>query len=283
MYTLNCSGRMLIAEKPLVMGILNYTSDSFYEGSRLADNQSVIESAVKMAEQGADILDIGAQSTRPGSLRISAAEEVRKVIPVIAEIKKETGKFISIDTYHSEVAKAAADAGVDIVNDISGGTMDKKMMETVGTLSAPYICMHIKGTPETMQEQTDYDDLLKDLLDYFIERIEKCRLAGIHDVIIDPGFGFAKNIQQNFFILKHLSLFKILGKPILVGVSRKSMIYKALQVSPEGSLNGSTALHMLALQNGADILRVHDVKEAVEVVKLWQLYNNNKGNSLKNP
>ncbi len=263
---------MLVAEKPLVMGILNFTSDSFYEGSRLTNSQSVIECAVKMAGEGADILDIGAQSTRPGSTRISAEEEIKKLIPAITEIKKETGKIISVDTYHSEVAKAVADAGADIINDISGGTMDERMIELVGTLSIPYICMHIKGTPENMQEQTNYDDLLKELLDYFIYRIEKCRKAGIHDVIIDPGFGFAKNIQQNFFILKHLEIFKILDKPILAGISRKSMIYKSLNISPADALNGTTTLNILALQNGADILRVHDVKEAVEAVKLWQLY-----------
>lgn len=280
MYTLNCSGRLLVADKPLIMGILNYTTDSFYEGSRLANGKVVIQNAVKMAEEGADILDIGAQSTRPASIRISADEEIRKLVPLITDLKKETGKFISVDTYHADVALAAVNAGADIVNDISGGTMDEKIIECVGKLSVPYICMHIKGTPENMQEHTGYDDLLRELLDYFIERIEKCRVAGIHDVIIDPGFGFAKNIQQNFFLLKNLNIFKILGKPILAGVSRKSMIYKSLKTSPEEALNGTTALNMLALQNGADILRVHDVKEATEVVKLWQLYNESQPNAL---
>lgn len=278
MYTLNCSGRLLVADKPLVMGILNFTTDSFYAGSRLPEYKAVITAAIRMADEGADILDIGAQSTRPGSNRISAEEEIKKLIPLIADLKKETGKFISVDTYHSEVARATVNEGADIVNDISGGTMDDEMISCVGKLSAPYICMHIKGTPDDMQEHTDYTDILKEILDYFIVRIEKCRLAGIHDTIIDPGFGFAKNIQQNFFLLKHLSIFKILNRPILAGVSRKSMIYRSLRIEPEGALNGTTALNMLALQNGADILRVHDVKEAVEVVRLWQLYNKSKGN-----
>lgn len=272
MYTLNCAGNILVAEKPLVMGILNYTSDSFYEGSRLANDKTVTDQAIKMAEEGADILDIGAQSTRPGSSRIPAREEIKKLIPLVSQLKKETGKFLSVDTYHADVARASVEAGADIINDISGGNMDEQMIATAGKLQVPYICMHTRGTPENMQQLTSYGDILKELLDYFIERIEKCRSAGIHDVIIDPGFGFAKTIEQNFFLLRHLRIFKIPGKPIIAGLSRKSTIYRSLKIQPGEALNGTTVLNTLALENGADILRVHDVKEAVETVKLWQLY-----------
>lgn len=263
---------MVVAEKPLVMGILNLTADSFYSGSRVTETGAIIERAAAMANEGADILDLGAQSTRPGSMRITAADELKKILPLVSKLKKETGKLISIDTYHAKVARAAADAGADMINDISGAQMDNAMPETVGKLRVPYVCMHMRGTPEHMQELTTYDDILKELLHYFISKIEKCRQAGIHDVIIDPGFGFAKTIQQNFFLLKHLSIFKMLGKPILVGLSRKSTIYRSLHIQPEDALNGTTALHMLALENGADILRVHDVKPAVEAVTLWKLY-----------
>lgn len=277
MYTLNCAGSMLVAERPLVMGILNYTADSFYKGSRLTSNKNVIDQAIKMADEGADILDIGAQSTRPGSSRISAKEEIEKLIPLVTVLKKETGKLISVDTYHADVAQVAVNAGADIINDISGGNMDDSMIATAGKLHVPYICMHMRGTPQNMQTLTNYDDILKELLDYFIERIEKCRLAGIHDVIIDPGFGFAKTIEQNFFLLRHLRIFKIPGKPILAGISRKSTIYRSLDIEPEDALNGTTVLNTLALENGADILRVHDVKEAVEVVRLFMIYQKSRG------
>lgn len=268
-YTLNCVGAPYLAGHPLIMGILNYTEDSFYEGSRLHSDNQVVEKAVKMANEGADIIDIGGQSTRPGSIRIDAQTEIKKIQHLIGSLKKETGKLISIDTYHSEVAKAAVDSGADIINDISGGMMDENMISEVGKLHVPYICMHMRGTPENMQQLTVYDDILKELLNYFIERIEKCRQSGIHNVIIDPGFGFAKTREQNFFLIKHLSTFKILQKPILVGVSRKSTIYKTLGITANEALNGTTVLNTLALENGADILRVHDVKEAAEAVKLW--------------
>lgn len=269
-YTLNCGGAPYLAGHPLIMGILNYTEDSFYEGSRLHSDNQVVEKAVKMANEGADIIDIGGQSTRAGSIRIDAQTEIKKIQHLIGSLKKETGKLISIDTYHSEVAKAAVDSGADIINDISGGMMDENMISEVGKLHVPYICMHMRGTPENMQQLTVYDDILKELLNYFIERIERCRQSGIHDVIIDPGFGFfAKTIEQNFFLIKHLSTFKILQKPILVGVSRKSTIYKTLGITANEALNGTTVLNTLALENGADILRVHDVKEAAEAVKLW--------------
>lgn len=278
MYTLNCKGRLLSLKQPLVMGILNYTRDSFYQGSRLPDKEAVLKSAIHMAEAGVDIIDIGAQSTRPGSTRISADEEIEKLAGLIPEIIKSTDKIISIDTYHASTAAAMVEAGAHIVNDISGGTMDPQMIDTVGKLGVPYICMHIKGTPENMQQHTDYRDILGEVLQYFIERTDKCRKAGIHDIIIDPGFGFAKTIDQNYYLLKNLAAFKIFDLPILAGLSRKSSIYKTLQITPEEALNGTTVLNTIALMNGAHILRVHDVKEAREAVSLFKVYTEATGN-----
>ncbi len=274
MFTLNCNGKFLLAEKPLVMGILNITNDSFYAGSRLNSTEMILEKAAQMIQDGADILDIGAQSTRPGSERISAKEEIEKAVPVIQLIKAKFPEMVlSIDTYQAEVARECVAAGASIVNDISGGEMDKYMIKTVAGLKVPYICMHMKGVPETMHLDTNYDDVLKDLLDYFIRKTDECIKAGIKDMIIDPGFGFGKNIAQNFFLLKNLHVFKILEKPILCGLSRKSTIYKTLGISSEEALNGTTVLNTLAIRNGADILRVHDVKEAVEVVRLMEKYS----------
>jgi dihydropteroate synthase len=255
------------------MGILNLTNDSFYAGNRFNSPESVLKKAEQMIKDGADILDIGPQSSRPGSERISAKEEIEKAVPVIQMIKELFPKIIlSIDTYQAEVAHKCVIAGASMVNDISGGEMDKDMIETVAELNVPYICMHMKGVPETMQLDNNYDDVLKELLDYFIRKKDECIKAGIKDVIIDPGFGFGKNSTQNLFLLKNLHLFKILEKPILCGLSRKSTIYKTLNILPEEALNGTTVLNTLAIQNGADILRVHDVKEAVEVVKLMNAY-----------
>lgn len=269
MFTLNCNGNLILAEKPLIMGILNFTNDSFYHGSCLKNENEVIEKAMEMHQEGADILDLGAQSTRPGSDRISAKEEIKKLQSVLPILKEKLPEIlISVDTYYSEVAATAVKMGADIINDISGGTMDENMISTVGKLNAPYICMHIKGTPENMQQKTDYKDVIKEILDFFIEKSEACKNAGIKDVIIDPGFGFAKSINQNFWLLKNLSVFKIIGKPIMAGLSRKSTIYKTLNISPEEALNGTTVLNTVALLNGADILRVHEVKEARQAVTL---------------
>ncbi len=279
-YTLNCGGQLIQADRPFVMGILNYTEDSFYEGSRLHSDADVLNKAIAMAAEGCDIIDIGAQSTRPGSMRIDSKSEIQKLQHLIPGLKKETGKLISVDTYHSEVASVAADAGADIINDISGGSMDEKMISVVGKTNLPYICMHTRGTPENMQTLTHYEDIIKELIQYFTEKIERCRMAGIHDIIIDPGFGFAKTREQNFYLLKHLSLFKILQKPILAGISRKSFIYKTLDTTPDKALNGTTFLHALALSNGADILRVHDVKEAVEALNLWNAYQKSEKENL---
>jgi dihydropteroate synthase len=273
MFSLNCKGKLLFIEKPLVMGILNLTDDSFYAGSRHQTMESIKNKAAQMIAEGADILDLGAQSTRPGSIRFTAEDELKKLIPAIDLLTKNfPGIIISIDTYHSKVAKESVAAGASIINDISAGTMDTQMIEIVGKLKVPYVCMHMKGVPETMQQQTNYENVSKEILDFFITKIEECRQAGIDDIIIDPGFGFGKNISQNLRLLKELPVFKMLEKPIMAGVSRKSTIYKTLKISAEDSLNGTTVLNTIALLNGASILRVHDVKEAKEAVTLTEAY-----------
>jgi dihydropteroate synthase len=273
MFTLNCKGRLVTAEQPLVMGIINITPDSFYSGSRQQDSAAVVKKAGQMLEEGAAILDIGGQSTRPGSQLLSATEEAERIVTAIEAI---TGAFpaaiISIDTFYAKVAAAAVSAGAAIINDISGGEMDGQMLETVASLQVPYICMHMKGTPQTMQQLAVYENVTTAVLDYFICKLEACKKAGIHDVILDPGFGFAKTNHHNFTLLKELSVLKITGRPLLAGLSRKGTIYKTLGTDAAGALNGTTVLNTIALQNGADILRVHDVKEAVEVVKLFTAY-----------
>jgi dihydropteroate synthase len=273
MFSLNCKGKMVSLEKPLVMGILNITADSFYSGSRLQNMDEILRKAEHMINEGTDILDIGGQSTRPGSERISREKEMEKVLPVIEMLKKNYDSVIlSVDTYYSIVAKEAVNAGASIVNDISGGAMDKNMLETVAALGVPYVCMHIKGVPETMQQNIHYENVIIEVLNYFIQKINECRLAGINDVIIDPGFGFGKAIEHNLILLKNLSIFKMLEKPVMTGLSRKSTVYKTLNVNAEDALNGSTVLNTLALQNGANILRVHDVKEAKVTVALCEAY-----------
>ncbi len=272
MFTLNCKGRLLVIDKPVVMGILNVTPDSFYTGSRVSVTD-ILDRVEKMLNDGATILDIGGQSTRPGSTQVGTEEELKRVVSAIELISKKFPEaFISIDTYHAAVAKEAISAGASIVNDVSGGSLDEAMLSTVASLKVPFICMHMKGTPENMQQWTNYDDVTKEVLDYFIDKNDQCRKNGINDVIIDPGFGFAKNINQNFQLLQQLGIFKMLERPILVGLSRKSTVYKTLNVSAEEALNGSTVLHTIALLNGANILRVHDVKEAIEAIKLVDAY-----------
>lgn len=270
MFTINCKGTILSLETPVVMGILNATPDSFYKGY-LHDGYA--EKAAQMVEEGAAIIDVGGQSTKPGSTRIGAGEEMERVLPVIQHIRHNHPRtIISIDTYHHTVAEAAIAEGAHMINDVSGGEMDPEMLETTGRLSVPYICMHMKGTPETMQQNTAYTDILKEILDYFIAKTAACSKAGIKDLILDPGFGFAKTIEQNFWLLKNLSVFGMLGKPLLAGLSRKSSIYKTLHCSADEALNGTTVMHTLALQNGANILRVHDVKEAREAISLTEKY-----------
>jgi dihydropteroate synthase len=274
MFTLNCKGKLLVAENPLVMGIINTTPDSFYSGSRRESIDAVLQQAQQMLEAGADILDIGGQSTRPGSMLLSNTEEMERVIPAITAIAgKFPGAILSIDTFYATVAAAAVAAGARIVNDVSSGDMDASMLPVVAGLQVPYICMHMKGTPQNMQSEAIYDDVVKEVLDYFIGKIAACKKAGIRDVIIDPGFGFAKTIRHNFQLLKQLAAFTMTGLPVMAGLSRKSTIYKTLGITIEEALNGTTVLNTLALQNGAGILRVHDVREAKEVVKLFMAYN----------
>lgn len=271
MYTLNCKGRLLVIEKPLVMGILNITPDSFYSGSRVKNEQSILYKAEQMLNEGATILDIGGQSTRPGSNRLSANEELERVLPAIQLIKQQFPScFLSIDTYHSSVAKEAVAAGADMVNDISAGSMDDQMFSTVAVLNIPYIAMHMQGTPDTMQQNPAYEHVTREVLDYFIKKTEQCNSAGIKDIIIDPGFGFGKTIVHNFQLLRELEVFQTLNYPLLAGLSRKSTIYKTLGTTTEEALNGTTVLNTIALQKGASILRVHDVKEAVEAITLVQ-------------
>ncbi len=273
MFTLNCKGKLISLQKPLVMGIINATPNSFYEGHLHGGTEGILDIAAAMLTAGAGILDIGGQSTRPGSSRIDSEEEMQRVLPVITAIHQRFPEaLISIDTYYSKVAAAAVAAGACMVNDISAGNMDEAMIPVVASLQVPYICMHMKGSPETMQQQPHYDDVVKEVLDFFIYKIDECKRAGIKDIIIDPGFGFGKTIPHNFQLLSNLAVFKILERPILAGISRKGTIYKTLNIDVTEALNGTTVLNTLALHNGANILRVHDVKEAKEVVLLMQEY-----------
>ena len=270
MFTLNCKGKLLAFDTPIIMGIINATPDSFYKGNI---NEDMLTLAKKMIDDGATILDIGGQSTRPGSERINTDEEIQRVLPVIEAIHKNFPEtIISIDTYSSKVALAAVEAGASIVNDISAGTIDEQMIATVAQLKLPYVCMHMQGKPESMHKNPKYDDVAKEVLDFFISKIEHCKSAGIVDIIIDPGFGFGKTIEHNFSLLKKMEVLQILDKPILAGLSRKSSIYKTLGTTAENALNGTTALNTIALMNGACILRVHDVKEAAEAIKLFTAY-----------
>lgn len=273
MFTLNCKGRLLVIDEPVVMGIINVTPDSFYSGSRQSGIDDVLKQGDKMLAEGATILDIGGQSTRPGSEAIGADSELQRVIPAIEAIASRfPHSYISIDTYHAKVASATVAAGACIINDISSGDMDSEMIKIAAALQVPYISMHMKGTPATMQQNAQYENVTREVLDYFIKKTEQCRLAGINDVIVDPGFGFGKTIQHNFQLLKELGVFKILEKPLLAGLSRKATVYKTLGTSAEEALNGTTVLNTIALLNGANILRVHDVKEAKETIKLISAY-----------
>ena len=269
MFTLNCKGRLLAAEHPLVMGIINLTPDSFYEDSRADGADAVLRHTERMLEEGADIIDIGAQSTRPGSTMLTEEQELSRLSGIVDIVTDKFPEAIfSIDTYYSRVAALCVAAGASMINDITGGERDAAMMRTVAGLHVPYVCMHMRGNPETMHEHTSYDDVTKSVLDYFIMKIRQCREAGIKDVIADPGFGFSKNARQNFELLKNLRSLKILGVPLLAGLSRKSTIYKTLGVSAADALNGTTVMNTVALLHGADLLRVHDVKEAKEAIKL---------------
>lgn len=270
MFTLNCKGRLLLIEKPLVMGIINTTPDSFYGGSRHQTVDTALRQAEQMLKEGAAILDIGGQSTRPGSEKLTAEDELKRVIAPLEAIHRHFPEaFISIDTYYADVASQAVAAGAVIVNDISAGTIDPGMINTVAGLKVPYVLMHMPGTPQTMQELAQYDNVTLEVLDFMIKKIDLLRQAGIADIIVDPGFGFGKTIAHNFELLRHLSAFAMLDCPLLLGISRKATIYKTLGITAEESLNGTTVLHTIGLMKGASILRVHDVMEAVESVKLF--------------
>lgn len=270
-FSIQSKGRLWLLDKPWIMGILNITPDSFFEGSRQKNIDELLKNAEKMLSEGADILDIGGYSTRPGASEVSLQEEVQRVIPAIEAIRSKFPEcLISIDTFRSEVAQKAIASGADIINDISGGSLDEKMFDTVACLQVPYILMHSRGNPQTMSQMCHYENILLEILHFFEQKIKKLRILGVKDIIADVGFGFAKNIDQNFFLLKNLSYFQILQVPLLVGISRKSMIYKTLSISPYEALNGTTALNMFALMQGANILRVHEVKEAKETILLYQ-------------
>lgn len=274
MQTINCKGQLLSLETPKIMGILNVTPDSFYDGGKFVEKNSIIQQAEKMLLAGADILDIGGYSTRPNAENIPENEELNRVLPNIEAILAHfPDAIISVDTFRANVAKEAIKVGASLVNDISGGNLDENMFQTMADLNKfqniPYVLMHTRGTPKTMTQLTDYEDILLDLLTYFQQKIYQLHQLGIKDIVVDLGFGFAKTPKQSFFLLKNLAYFDILDKPLLVGISRKSMIYKTLQTTSENALNGTTALNMAALMNGAKFLRVHDVAEAVETRKLF--------------
>lgn len=273
--TLNIAGQIIDLSQPKVMGILNITPDSFYSGSRQQTEKELLKNAEKMLIDGADFLDLGAYSSRPGANDISAEEEMERLIPAVKCIAKEFSQaFISVDTFRANVAQKAVENGAHIINDISGGTLDPNMFETVGKLNVPYILMHMKGNPQNMVHQNSYGNMMQELLFYFSERIHHLKEHGVKDIIIDPGFGFAKDIAQNYQLLKNLDYFSLLEYPILAGLSRKSMIWKSLDISANEALNGTSVLNTFALQAGACILRVHDVKEAKECITLFQLLNN---------
>ena len=265
-FTLSLRGRELKCDRPLVMGILNVTPDSFYAGCRATDEEAISMRVKEIVEQGVDVIDIGAYSTRPGAADVSAAEEVARLRLAVEVVKREAPDMVtSVDTFRAHVARVAVEElGVDMVNDVSGGSLDDAMLETVASLQVPYVLMHMRGTPATMQQLTDYDNVTSDVVEWLGARIEQLRTLGAKDIIVDPGFGFSKTLEQNYELLAGLERFHELGVPLLVGVSRKSMIYKKLGVDPARALNGTTAVNTIALMAGAHIIRVHDVREAVE-------------------
>ena len=251
------------------MGILNVTPNSFYDGGKHKEINSIIHQVDKMLSEGADFIDIGAYSSKPSAEFVSEEEEIKRLVPIVKSLVETFPNIIlSVDTFRAQVAKASVEHGVAMVNDIAAGLLDDKMLETVAELKVPYIMMHMRGNPQTMQSLTDYNDIVKEMIFYFSERIQKARSFGISDIVIDPGFGFAKTLEQNYEVLHKMELFSMLELPLLAGVSRKSMIYKVLESSPQEALNGTSVLNTIALQKGAKILRVHDVKEAVECIKL---------------
>lgn len=273
--TINCKGKLIDLSTPKVMGILNLTPDSFFDGGKYKNDNEILSQVYMMLKNKATFIDVGAYSSRPGALDISVEEESRRLIPIIELIIKEFPEaLISIDTFRSEIARRGIEAGAALINDISAGKLDNKMIPIVADLQVPYIMMHMKGTPQTMTTKNQYDNLIQDILFYFSERLAKVREYGLIDTIIDPGIGFAKNREQNFKLLNHLELFETLGRPLLIGLSRKSLIYKTLNTTPKEALNGTSILNAIALQKNANILRVHDVKEAMECIELLNQLNN---------
>ncbi|MEJ2584147.1 MAG: dihydropteroate synthase [Robiginitalea sp.] len=271
--TICCKGELMDLSRPRVMGILNCTPDSFFDGGKYWDPYVAVQQAEAMLKAGADFIDVGGYSSRPGAAEVSETEELRRVLPVIEGLVAEFPEScISVDTFRSRVAREALDTGAALVNDISAGLRDPEMLPLVAERQVPYVMMHMKGTPQTMAKQTEYEDVVQEILYYFSERLAAARKLGITDCIADPGFGFAKTREQNFSLLGKLEVFQTLNAPLLVGISRKSMIHKTLGITPEEALNGTTALHMLALKGGAQILRAHDVKEAIECVRLWEAF-----------
>lgn len=269
--TINVRGRLVSFDEPQVMGILNVTPDSFFATSRCRSEEEIRQRVCMMRREGATMVDIGAYSSRSGAEEVSVEEELRRLLPAVGIVSEEwPDAIISVDTFRAEVARQAVEAGADIINDISGGEMDKDMFRTVAELHVPYILMHMQGTPQDMQKAPHYDNLMCEVFRSLGERVEELHEMGVADVIVDPGFGFGKTMAQNYEMMARLGEFRLLGCPILVGISRKSMIYRLLDATPEESLNGTTALNTIALMNGASILRVHDVKEAVEAVKIYR-------------
>ena len=269
--TINCKGQLIDLSTPKIMGILNVTPNSFYDGGKFTLSENGLSQVGKMLEEGATFIDIGAYSSKPNAEFVSEEEERSRILPVIKSILKQfPDALLSIDTFRSGIASVCIENGAAIINDISAGNLDEKMMDVVAKHNVPYIMMHMRGTPQTMQSQTNYENIVKEIVFYFSEKVSKARSLGINDLIIDPGFGFAKTLEQNYEVLRNLELFQILDLPILAGISRKSMVYKPLEVTANEALNGTTVLNTIALTKGATILRVHDVKEAVECVKLFE-------------
>ena len=273
--TINCKGQLIDLASPKVMGILNVTPNSFFDGGKYKTESVILSQVGKMLTDGATFIDVGAYSSKPSAEFVSEKEELNRIVPVVNLIlEKFPDSLISIDTFRSEVAKVCLENGAAIINDISAGNLDDKMLETIAKYNVPYIMMHMRGTPQTMQTMTNYDNIIKEMLFYFSQRIAEARSLGINDLIIDPGFGFAKTLEQNYEVLQKLELFEMLELPLLAGFSRKSMIYKTLHSTAEEALNGTSVLNTIALTKGAKILRVHDVKEAMECVTLFNKLNN---------
>jgi len=269
---INVAGRLLSLEKPLVMGILNITEDSFYDGGKYLSQEKYLQRVQQMFDEGVDIIDIGAQSSRPGAMEVGKEQEIKALTPVIQSIRKQFPRaIISVDTWHAAVAEHAIISGANMINDISGGTFDMEMFATIAHLQVPYILMHTNGRPEHMQRNPRYNNVVKEVIYFLSRQLDHLNHLGVNDIIIDPGFGFGKTLEHNYELLRHLDHFQFLETPLLVGLSRKSMIYRPLGINPAESLTGTSALHMTALEKGAKILRVHDVKAAREVIQLYQL------------